>query len=815
MNMKLRFWFFPFILLILGACSQKEQNPRIIEDFNEHWQFLLGDDSLANRVDYDASQWRTLDLPHDWSIEGEFDKDNPGTTAEAALPTGIGWYRKNFTLPKSYKGKKVYIDFGGIFRDSKVWINGHLLGERPNGHVSFRYEMTSYLNFAGKPNVIAVRVDNSKQPNSRWYTGSGIYRDVRLIATNKIAVAHWGTYVTTNDVDSNQAQVNLKTSLSNGTNQSQKIVLETSIYDSSGNKVVSFPSREVTLTDSISEIEQSIQMKNPKLWSMNTPYQYMIKTSLVKDGEIVDSYHTPLGIRSFRFDEKKGFYLNGHPMKIRGVCLHEDLGALGVAINKSAFIRRLKLLKEMGCNAIRTAHNPPSTMLLDLCDQFGFLVMDEAFDVWEKKKVDYDYHIYWDKWHKKDLQDMVKRDRNHPSIFIWSIGNEIRAQFDSSGISKTKELVNIVKGLDTTRPVTAALTEMDPNKNFVYQSDALDILGFNYNHKLYSKLPDLFPNQKYIATETMSALETRGHYDMPSDSIMRWPESYDADFKGNPDYTVSAYDNVSAYWGSTHEETLKALKKAPYIAGLFVWSGFDYLGEPLPYPWPARSSYFGIIDLAGFPKDAFYLYQSLWTDKPVLHVFPHWNLPTGKAGGAKGQTVDVWAYYNNADEVELFLNGKSLGVRKKEGDDMHVMWSVKYEPGTLKAVSRKNGKTVLVKKIHTAGAPYKIQLIANRDQIKADGKDLSFITTRVLDKEGHLVPKANNLIQFSIEGPGKIVGTNNGYEADLESFQSEKHKAFNGLCLAVVQSKKKSGKIWLKARAKGLVTDSILIQSNK
>ncbi len=799
-------WLLLIAVIFFSACTQDQQKGREVLDFNKNWRFHLGEDSLASGVNYEDSLWTKIDVPHDWSIEGPFEKDAPSTTAEAALPTGIGWYRKDFVLPHKYEGKSVFIKFGGIFRDSKVWVNGHFLGERPNGHVSFEYELTPYLHFDGQKNVIAVKVDNSLQPNSRWYTGSGIYRNVRLVVANKIKVAHSGVFITTPEVDSHSANVDIEVSISSKVEKGEPVNIETKIFSLSGKKVAKIKSSDIMLEDSLTRIVQHLKVSNPRLWSVLHPNLYYAEISIKSQGTLVDRYKQVFGIRSFHFDKEKGFYLNGEQMPIRGVCLHEDLGELGVAVNESAIIRRLKLLKEMGCNAIRTAHNPPSAVLLNLCDQMGFLVMDEAFDVWKKKKVKYDYHIYWDEWHKRDLEDMVKRDRNHPSVIMWSIGNEIRAQFDSSGIPITKELVSIVKSLDQTRPVTCALTEMDPDKNFIYQSNSLDILGFNYNDKLYSDIPKLFPDRKYIGTETTAALETRGQYDMPSDSIMRWPESYKAPFKGNPDYTVSAYDNISAYWGSTHEETLKSLKRSPYMTGIFVWTGIDYLGEPLPYPWPARSSYFGIIDLAGFPKDAYYLYQSLWTDKPVLHIFPHWNWE-------KGKTVDVWAYYNHADEVELFLNGKSLGTRKKEGEELHVMWRVKYEPGTLKAVSRKDGKTVLVKEIHTAGTPAKIELLADRKKIKADGIDISFVTARILDKEGNLVPDADNLIRFSVNNKGKIAGTNNGYQADLESFKAHDHKAFNGLCLVDVQSREKPGEILLKASAEGLQADSIFIQS--
>jgi beta-galactosidase len=403
---------------------------------------------------------------------------------------------------------------------------------------------------------------------------------------------------------------------------------------------------------------------------------------------------------------------------------------------------------------------------------------------------------------------MIKRDRNHPSIFMWSIGNEIREQFDSSGISLTKELVGIVKALDTTRPVTCALTENNPEKNFIYQSGALDVLGFNYKLKDYPGLPEKFTGQKIIASETMSALATRGHYDMPSDSVRFWPPDSKTKFKGNKGLTVSAYDNVCAYWGSTHEAGWNAVKKYDFMAGLFVWSGFDFLGEPVPYSWPARSSYYGIIDLAGFPKDSYYMYQSEWTNKPVLHIFPHWNWTPGKV-------VDVWAYYNNADEVELFLNGKSLGIRKKQGDSLHVMWRIPFEPGTLKAVSRSKGKTVLTKEIKTAGKPAKIMLTADRNTIKADGTDLSFVTVKILDAEGNLVPDADNLVKFTLKGEGFIAGVDNGLQTSMEPFKASYRKAFNGLCLAIIQSKEKAGQILLKATSAGLKSAELVIEVKK
>jgi beta-galactosidase len=550
------------------------------------------------------------------------------------------------------------------------------------------------------------------------------------------------------------------------------------------------------------------RFKNPVLWSPNQPYLYTLKAKLLINGVQKDEVHIRIGIREFSFDAQKGFFLNNQSLKIKGVCMHHDLGALGAAFNKAAAKRQLQILKDMGCNAIRFSHNPPASAMLDLCDEMGFLVMDEAFDMWKKKKNKFDYHLYFDEWAEKDLQAMVLRDRNHPSVFMWSIGNEIREQFDSTGTGITKKLVDIVKQLDPTRPVTSALTETMPEKNFITKANALDVLGFNYKYYDYPKLPKRFPGQKFIATETASALETRGVYQSPSDINRIWPTDYKAQdtFTGNKDFTASAYDNTFAYWGGTHEKTWLAVKKYPHMAGIFVWSGFDFLGEPVPYPnFPARSSYYGIVDLAGFPKDVYYMYQSEWMTKPVLHIFPHWNWN-------KGDTVDVWAYYNNADEVELFLNGKSLGTKSKTDTSLHVMWRVPFAPGTLKAISKKNGKVVLVKEIKTAGKPFKIELTADRKNIKADGKDMAFITAKILDRDGNLVSDANNLINFSITGNASIAGTDNGYQADTISLTSQKRQAWKGMALAIIKSGSKKGNSTLTAKAFGLVSGTIALK---
>jgi beta-galactosidase len=523
-------------------------------------------------------------------------------------------------------------------------------------------------------------------------------------------------------------------------------------------------------------------------------------------GKVMDEYTTTFGIRSFHFDVNKGFFLNGKHLKIRGVCMHHDLGCLGTAVNTRALERQLEILKAMGCNSVRTSHNPPAPELLDLCDKMGFIVMDEAFDMWKKEKNPYDYHLSWDEWHEKDLQDQIRRDRNHPSVFIWSAGNEIGEQWgganDTSGRKIVRELVHIIRSLDTTRPIVTANNETGVLNNLLVPG-VTDITGYNYHHTEWTDVLKQWPGKPFIVTESVSALQTRGHYDMPSDSIRRWPTRWDLPLTtGNADTTCSAYDNCSAPWGSTHEETMKVFEKYDHISGMYIWTGFDYIGEPTPYAWPARSSYFGIVDLAGFPKDVYYMYQSVWTHKPVLHILPHWNWKTG-------DTIDVWAYYSQADEVELLLNGRSLGAKRKTGDELHVMWRIKYEPGTLLAVSKKAGKTVLTSVVKTTGAPAKIMVSADKLQLKAGGKDLSFVTVKITDKEGNLVPDATNQVQFQIAGAGSIAGVDNGSQTSMESFKANHRKAFNGKCLVVLQAGDKAGRLQLTATSPGLKTTII------
>lgn len=822
-----------FVLLLLCLSAILQAQPRQEINFNNGWRFYLGDDSLARFSNYDDSKWRLLSLPHDWSIESNFIKDAPATNQGGSLPGGIGWYRKTFLLPQALKDKTVTISFDGVYQNSEVWINGVYLGKRPYGYVNFSYELTSYLKPAPQQNIIAVKVDNSQQPNSRWYTGSGIYRNVKLLIRNNIYLEDKYCFIssglftaekgngflvdwTTPNENNIHAAIHAKIgSIGNATQKRQSVACDYEIYDHLG--VLKYKSRRALL-----EIEKGggqvvgfdlmdgTQIKNPVLWSVENPYLYKAVFNLYNDNKLIDKVARRIGFRSFHFVKDKGFFLNNKPLKLQGVCMHHDLGLLGAAFNRAAAKRQLQILKAMGCNAIRFSHNPPASEMLDLCDEMGFLVIDEAFDMWKKKKNKFDYAKEFTEWHEKDLQAMILRDRNHPSVIAWSIGNEIREQFDSTGITITKVLVDIIKKLDPTRPVLSALTETLPAKNFITKAGALDVLGFNYKDYDYKYLPERFPEMPFIATETASAIATRGVYNNNSDSLQIWPPDYkhqDSFDGGYKDFTAPAYDNTHAYWGTTHEKSWLAVKNNPHISGAFVWSGFDYLGEPLPYPqFPARSSYFGIVDLAGFPKDVYYMYQSEWTNNNVLHLFPHWNWK-------KGDTVDVWAYYNNADEVELFVNDRLIGKGIKTDSTLHVKWRVPYEPGTIKAISKRNGKIVLVKQIKTAGAAAKIELLADRKILKADGSDIVFVTARIVDKDGNLVPDAKNEIRFSVAGAGIIVGTDNGYQADTLTLQSPVRNAWNGLVAAAIKTTTKKGNITLTAISQKLKKAVIVLNA--
>ena len=802
-----------FLVIMAIACGATARE-RI--NFDKGWRFALADSVQMSALDYNDSKWHTLNVPHDWAIEGDFSASAPSGNSGGALPGGIGWYRKTFTVDNADKGKMMYIDFDGVYMNAKVWINGTLLGQRPYGYSSFRYDLTPYIIYGGK-NVVAVRVDNSDQPNSRWYSGCGIYRHVWLNKTARIHVAHWGTHVV---AEGNKVKVDV--TVDNPDNA--KFAVRNTLLD-----------REGRVVGKATGIKSVIKVSKPKLWSCESPYIYTLRTEIVAGGKVVDTYETTTGFRTFKFDAAKGFSLNGKSMKINGVCQHHDLGCLGAAINEDALHRQLRILKEMGTNAIRCSHNPPAPELLAMCDTMGFIVMDESFDMWRRRKTQNDYARFFDEWAERDLTDLVLRDRNHPSILMWSIGNEVLEQWSSADADNltaeqanlilnaghdastlahgeelsvnsilTRNLCAIIRRYDTTRPITSGCNEPDP-KNHLFKSGALDIIGFNYHHQWVKDVPKNFPGQPFIFSESVSALQTRGFYMMPSDKVYKAPVEWWLPYQ-DPSFQCSAYDNMHASWSSTHEETWDVVKHNDFVGGQFIWTGFDYIGEPTPYGFPARSSYFGLIDLAGFPKDTYYMYQSEWTDKQVLHLFPHWNW-------LEGQDIDMWCYYNNADEVELFINGRSQGVKaKKDSHEYHLMWRVKFEPGEVKAVARKDGKVVADKVIRTAGAPAALSLTADRTHFgkNPNGDNLAFITVEVVDKDGNLCPRAEDQIFFDVEG-GRIVGTDNGNPVSMERFKEPKRKAFNGKCLVVVATD--GGDVKLKARGYQLQGGEILIRN--
>ena len=817
----------------LIGCDTR-QNVRERADFNDGWRFHLGDVAEASAPAFDDSGWRELDLPHDWAVEGDFSQDNPSGTGGGALPGGIGWYRKTFFAPAEESDRVWRLDFDGVYMNAEVFVNGESLGVRPYGYISFGYDISPLLKW-GEDNVVAVRVDNSEQPNSRWYSGCGIYRNVWLTKTEKVRVAPNGTYVYTCAECHNAGAFQVHTSVLAENDQVEKVNLRQILMDADGNEVERVE-EVVNVADASSKGLQFV-LDEAHLWSIEDPYLYTLVTEVESlEGQLFDRYETRMGLRYFEFSAEKGFSLNGKPVKINGVCLHHDFGCLGSAFNKNAARRQLEILKEMGCNAIRTSHNPPAPELLDLCDEMGFIVQDEAFDMWRKRKTTYDYSRYFNEWHERDLTDFIIRDRNHPSIFMWSIGNEVLEQWsdaaadtlslaeanlilnfghsadmlakEGEGMSVnsllTKKLADMVRALDSSRPVTAGCNEPNPY-NHLFRSGALDIIGYNYHNQNVADVPKLFPGKPFIITESNSALMTRGYYVMPSDSMVICPDRWDIPYY-DPSFSCSSYDNCHAPWGNTHEETLKLVRDNDFVSGQYVWTGFDYIGEPTPYGWPARSSYFGIVDLAGFPKDVYYLYKSEWTDEPVLHLFPHWNWNPG-------QEVDLWCYYNNADEVELFVNGVSQGVRAKTEDCLHAMWRTVYEPGTIEVVAYKDGKEVSRSARHTAGEPAQIRLVMEQYGEGAADDALAFVSVEILDKDGNLCPSAENQVSFELEGDSAfIAGVDNGNPISMERFKDNKRKAFYGRCLVVLQADK-AGKTVLKATSPGLEPAEVIFKT--
>ncbi|WP_338762630.1 beta-galactosidase GalB [Massilia sp. METH4] len=806
--------------------------------FNTDWRFhklaagTWEPGETFAQPDFDDKTWRPLRLPHDWGIEGPFRQEYPNDTGK--LPWwGKAWYRKHFTLPAADAGRRIYLDVDGAMSNAQVWINGRNVGGWPYGYASWRVDLTPYVK-PGGDNVLAIRLDNP-EASSRWYPGGGIYRNVWLVKTAPVHVAQYGTFVTTPQVTKESATVNVEVTVDNhGPQTDVRIATDIYLLDETGRRTGTPVARKEASSpvwapaDRQAQASQALIVPNPRLWSPATPRRYVAVTTVTARGRVVDVVETPFGIRTIAFDARRGFLLNGTRLPINGVCQHHDLGALGAAINVRALERQLEILREMGVNAIRTSHNPPAPELLDLADRVGFVVVAEAFDIWGEKKNPNDYHLHYKEWHEKDLRGMIRRDRNHPSVIAWSIGNEIVEQGAREGWKVAAHLSEIARGEDRTRPTTAAFNHVGSAYNGF--QNAVDVFGYNYKPQEYGKFHEHAPHVPLLGSETASTVSSRGEYFFPVS---------DDKSKGLANFHVSSYDLSAPPWATPPDAEFRGQDDNAFVAGEFVWTGFDYLGEPTPYnsdttnllnftdpaqqqrmaqqlqdlkkiAVPSRSSYFGIVDLAGFKKDRFYIYQARWRPElPMAHLLPHWTWPE-----RVGQVTPVHLY-TSGDEAELFLNGRSLGRKKRGPRDYRLRWDdVVYQPGTLQAVTYKDGKRWAEDTVHTAGPAARLQLSADRATLRADGDDLSFVTVTIADKDGRPVPRTSNRISFTLSGPGEIVATDNGDPTSFESFQSPERKAFNGLALAIVRTRAgQAGKMVLTATADGLQSAQVTLES--
>lgn len=806
--------------------------------FNDGWKFNLGDVPDAKNKDYDDESWRSLTLPHDWSIEQDFNKNSPSTHEGGFLDGGIGWYRKSFVLPKEIEGKKITIDFDGVYMDSYIYVNGEQVGNHPYGYTPFSFDITDNLICDGvTENVISVKVNN-KQPSSRWYSGSGIYRDVKLTVTDKVHVEQYGTYVTTpnleNEYSKGKATVNIKTDIANEEGSDKEVNLISAIYDAKGNKVGDSTSTQVINANSTYKYDQNIEVKNPELWGTENPYLYSVVTTVLIDNEVVDEYETEFGMRWFDITTDNGFFLNGEQMKLEGVCMHHDQGALGAVANEAAIRRQVKILKDMGVNSIRVTHNPAAQVLIDICNEEGILLIDEAFDTWYGGKKTYDYGRFFEQksihgdmtWAEYDVKQMVNRGKNAPSIIMWSLGNEIWESNQPKAIETAKNLQSWVKEIDTTRPTTFGEDKFrmgEGTGGHENVASVFDVVGFNYAEANYDSFHEKYPEWILYGSETSSATRSRGVYSHPEST-----SSHTHD-----DLQQSDYDNDHVGWGRTAEDAWKRDRDREYILGEYIWTGFDYIGEPTPYysTFPAKSSYFGAIDTAGFEKDIYYFYQSQWSDEPMVHLLPHWNWENDDSIKIDGNKILVKAY-TNANSVDLYynedVNSDELGSlvasdkyevtnagyneKYKETDDgkLHLEFKVEYKPGKLTAVAKdENGEEIARDVVKTANEAKAIDLSADRQVIEADGYDLSYITVDIVDENGTLVPNANNLVNFEVSGNGVIVGVDNGNAASVERYKDNKREAFNGKALVIVQSTKDAGSFTLTATSNGLTTDTI------
>jgi beta-galactosidase len=757
------------LLLLLSSVSAQ----RITQSFDKDWRFIQSDEKGAEQSSFTDASWRQLDVPHDWSIEGPYDKNNPTKRGGGYLPAGVGWYRKAFTLDDSYANKKVFIEFDGIMANSDVWINGYHLGKRPYGYISFSYELTGHLNFGkGKTNVLAVRADNTVQPASRYYTGAGIYRHVRLVATDPVHTAQWGVFVTTPLVTSQKATVNVRSKLVNQSAKSASIIVETVVLDPSGKTVGTTQSKQTIPAGKEVTLSHDITLTNPQLWNFDKPVLYKAVTKVRSGKAVIDDQTNSFGIRNAKFEAATGFWLNDKNIKLKGVCLHHDGGAVGAAVPTGVWRRRLARLKEVGVNAIRTAHNPVAPEFLDLCDEMGFAVMDETFDTWTAKKPNGEngYNLYFTEWWDKDTRDMVLRDRNHPSIVIYSVGNEIHDKLDNpEGFKKYKDQQDLVHELDGTRPVTMALFR--PNSSKVYDNGfvaTMDVVGQNYRENELVAAHEAHPEWKVIGTEN-------GH-------------------------TLSAW---------------LPLRDKPYMAGQFLWTGYDYLGEE---NWPLTTNTQGLFDRIGSWKATSLQRQSWWSDKPVVHMVRREENAGAGPWVANWTPTDFGTYddgrvqvYSNCDEVELFLNGKSLGVKPKPADDSPRNWSIPFDKGSLRAVGKNNGKEVVSEELKSAGPPAAILLTTDQSSVTNSYEDVAFVTATIVDADGLPCPNEDSKIKFTAEGAGVIEALDNGNTSSHDIYKASTYSAYRGKCLAIIKAKGSTGKITVKASGEGLRDGSVTI----
>jgi beta-galactosidase len=798
------------------------ETTRMREAFDFGWKFHKGDAPGAQSPEFSDASWKGVDLPHDWSVEGRFDEKEPSGFCGAYLPTGIAWYRKRFRLADLHRDNMLTVEFDGVFENSEVWINGHFLGKRPYGYVPFFYDLTPHVVF-GRDNLITVKVDNSRQTNCRWYSGSGIYRHTWLLSTNRIHIAHWGTFVTTPRVSKEESTVEVKTTVANETGNPVPCVLRTSLLDGEGKVIESSEAHQQVSSRGQSEFVQQIELKQPRLWSVDDPQLYKVHSVLRVQGQIVDEYDATVGIRDAVFDANKGFLLNGERVKLNGVCVHHDGGCVGAAVPERIWERRLEILRELGCNAIRTSHNPVAAEFLDLCDRMGFLVMNEAFDEWKVPKGQIGpngYSNYFDEWFERDVQNFVRRDRNHPSVVLWSAGNEVGDQEHPRGAETLKKLLDVFHAEDPTRVVTVGCDHIcsEPASKAARPEflSLLDVVGYNYvdrwrdrREKYYSIDREGYPSRRFIGTESEGMGGVRGEY-----------QEFSASDVSGSLFDLARTKNIDA------EQLWKFVSTYEYVSGDFMWTGIDHLGEAR---WPMKSSSTGVLDTCGFKKDSFYFYQSQWTREPVLHLFPHWNWK-----GKEGQVLPVTCY-TNCDTVELFLNGRSFGVKGyafprpgmqrdygiypprahalRTTANLHLSWDVPYEPGTLKAVGMKDGKVAITLEVSTTGEPAALALMSDRQVIAADRRDVAHLTVQILDENSSLVPVADNEVMFSVEGEGILIGVDNGNPRSHEDFKSDRRRAFNGLCLAIVQSTARAGQIRVSANSPSLKSASVTLTS--